>query len=92
MANRHKDKAPDSVRFDFLSLAEPGVILTQNLKNFRAAKLGWHVGTFGERIAQLRPRDLQAISIIMRAGPAGGHAYTSWWERFGRDHPDCGPR
>ncbi|MBI4626216.1 MAG: DUF4838 domain-containing protein [Verrucomicrobia bacterium] len=30
----------------------------------------------------------QRLKLDSLEGPAGGHAYTNWWERFHRDHPD----
>ncbi len=44
------------------------------------------------RAERFQPTDdwtrFQRLKLDSLEGPAGGHAYTSWWERFGRDHPD----
>lgn len=31
---------------------------------------------------------LQRLKLDSLEGPAGGHAYTTWWDRFHRDHPN----
>ncbi len=31
---------------------------------------------------------LQRLALDSRQGPAGGHAFTDWWERFHESHPE----
>ncbi len=31
---------------------------------------------------------LQRLALASRRGPAGGHAFTDWWERFHDSHPE----
>ena len=45
------------------------------------------------RMAERQPLNdewarLQRLKLDTLQGPAGGHAFTSWWERFSRTHPE----